>query len=409
MAVIQQDTAARQSQEEVLGWLRDEMARAATPQETHSPQFGPAILAVIPAYNEERFIGSLVLKLLRDFARVVVIDDGSVDETAQRAQQAGAIVVTHEVNSGKTAAVNTAFRVAHDLQARALVLLDGDGQHRPEDAIAVLGPVLAGIADMVVGSRYLGQHSETPVHRIIGQVALNALTNVSSGVPTTDSQSGLRAFSAQAIAVLAFSSHGFAVESEMQFAMQTQGLRVAEVPITVLYREPNKRNPFVHGMQVVNGIVRLVARQRPLLLFTGTGLLVIALGLSLGSYVALCYTDTHQLAIGYALLTVLLIVVGTVAAFFGLMMNSLTGLIGEVDHDLKMVGKEILPSPLALELGRRSRCGVQGGKLEELLRTEFSDPAVTTTPLGWRGGPAAAQVRGRSVINQVPPRLAVEE
>lgn len=299
--------------------------RAEPPRHDQGP-----VVAAIPAHNEARFIGSVVLSARRHVDLVLVIDDGSTDETIALAEAAGALVVRHERNRGKGAAVNTAFREARRHNAAALVLLDGDGQHRGDDIGPVLRPILADEADVVVGSRFLGIKSAIPAYRQLGQHALTAATNVSSGVRLTDSQSGFRAFSRAAIAALTFRGDGFSVESEMQFLIREHGLRPAEVPIGVVYEEPAKRNPVAHGLVVLHGIVRLISQGRPLLFFGGPGLLVLLLGIALGAYVVRIYDRTQTLAVGYAMITVLLTIVGVLAIFVGLMLNAMRAILQEL-------------------------------------------------------------------------------
>ncbi|MDA8219852.1 MAG: glycosyltransferase family 2 protein [Dehalococcoidales bacterium] len=285
------------------------------------------IVIVIPAYNEERFIGSVVLKALKFGDTVLVVDDGSSDETAEIAAAAGAIVVQHAVNSGKGVALRTAFRKARELGADVVVTLDADGQHLPEEMAMVAAPVLRGEADIVVGSRYLERTSEVPSHRIWGHAVFNLITNGASGVTVTDSQSGYRAFSAKALTALSFHSNGFSVESEMQFLARENGLRVAEVPITIRYRDKPKRNVIVHGLMVLNGILQLIGQHRPLLFFGVPGFISLLVGMLWGVWVVEIYRMTSTLAIGYALIAVFLSIVGVLALFTGVMLHSVRGLL----------------------------------------------------------------------------------
>jgi hypothetical protein len=105
----------------------------------------------------------------------------------------------------------------------------------------MIGPVLRGEADLVIGSRYLEHTCQVPRHRVLGHRFFNWLTRASSGVNATDSQSGFRAFSPQALSCAKFHSQGFSVESEMQFIAGRQALRVTEVPITIRYQDKAKR------------------------------------------------------------------------------------------------------------------------------------------------------------------------
>ncbi|PDV99089.1 glycosyltransferase family 2 protein [Candidatus Chloroploca asiatica] len=292
------------------------------------------VIALIPAYNEARFIGSLVLAVLPLVDMVIVVDDGSTDRTAELARRAGAVVVKHEFNQGKTTAVNTGFTHALQYDPAALVMLDGDGQHCATDIPAVLAPVLEDQADVVVGSRFLEVKNDIPIYRQFGQHGLNVVTNLTSGVSLSDTQSGFRAFSRTAIEQLSFRQSGFAIESEMQFLLRDHQLRVVEVPINVTYAEPPKRNPVSHGMQVINCILQLVGQSRPLLFFTSAGLLVLLVGFVLGSYIIHIYVDTNELAIGYGLITVICCVVGVLLIFAGIILHSTRGMLLDMQQSL---------------------------------------------------------------------------
>jgi glycosyltransferase involved in cell wall biosynthesis len=288
------------------------------------------IVALIPAYNEERFIGSVVLIAHKHAETVIVVDDGSSDATASIAEAAGATVIRHERNRGKGAALNTGFRSARALEPDVVITIDADGQHVPEEMMIVAMPVLDGSADIVVGSRYLEKKSNVPRHRIWGHAVFNFITSQAAGVALTDSQSGFRAFSPQAVAALAFHSAGFSVESEMQFLAHQHGLRVSEVPITIHYNDPPKRSVISHGLMVLNGIMRLVGQYRPLLFFATPGLLLLALGVVCGVLVANSYSQFQTLEVGYALIGVLCSLLGMLALFTAVILHSVRGLL--LDH-----------------------------------------------------------------------------
>ena len=288
---------------------------------------GPRVVAVIPAFNEERAIGSVVLKTLPMVDEVIVVDDGSMDGTADLAVRAGATVVRHEVNQGKGVALRTGFRHARERRPDAVVTIDADGQHRPSEIPAVAQPVLEGRADIVVGSRYLEPTSDVPLARIWGHRFFNFVTNRSSGVPVTDSQSGFRAFSARALENFTLMSNSFSVESEMQFVARERGLRMVEVPIVIRYDDPPKRNVIWHGLIVLNGIMRLIGQHHPLLFFSLPGLLILLMALGLGMYVVDRYTTYKELAVGYGLITVMLLIVGHITFFAGVILHSVRGLL----------------------------------------------------------------------------------
>jgi glycosyltransferase involved in cell wall biosynthesis len=284
-------------------------------------------VVIIPAYNEDRHIGSVVLKAHKFANHIIVVDDGSRDATAEIAKAAGAIVICHEENCGKGVALNTGFRHARELNPSVVVTLDADGQHIPEQIALVTAPVLKGQADIVVGSRYLEKKSRVPVERIWGHIAFNFFNSQLSGVPLTDSQSGFRAFSARAIHAISFNSNGFSVESEMQLLAQEHQLRMMEVPITILYDDPPKRSVIAHGLMVLTGILRLVGQYRPLLFFGVPGLLLLLIGLGGGGVALDMYQQAQIMALRYALVSVLFAMIGVVSLFAGIILHSVRGLL----------------------------------------------------------------------------------
>jgi glycosyltransferase involved in cell wall biosynthesis len=292
-------------------------------------------VVVIPAYNEERFIGSVVLKTKALVDTVIVVDDGSCDATAEIAEAAGALVVRHPVNRGKGVALNTGFLKARDLCPDVVVTMDGDWQHKPEELFTIANPILHNDADIVVGSRYLEKTSAVPLQRIIGHWGFTSLTNMISGVSLTDSQSGYRAFSQQALQTLDFSSTSFSVESEMQFLAKDHHLKVIEVPITIRYVDKPKRNVIAHGLTVFNGILRLVAQHRPLLYFSVPGILILLMGVFIGLGVIYNYNLYQTLAVGTALVAVLLFIIGFFAAFTGILLHTLRLMTQDIKEAIK--------------------------------------------------------------------------
>jgi glycosyltransferase involved in cell wall biosynthesis len=284
-------------------------------------------VAIIPAYDEERFIGTVVLKVRKFVDAVIVVDDGSTDGTAEVAEAAGAIVIRQEQNLGKGAALNTGFAEARKLSPQVAVVMDGDGQHRAGDIPTVVQPVLEGQADMVVGSRFRGQKSPMSFLRLLGMHGLTLASNVGSGLSVSDSQSGFRAFSRQAIEGISFRTQGFSVEAEMQFVAKQLGLKVVEVPISVGYEGAPKRSMVAQGLEVLNGILNLMGQHRPLLFFGVPGLAALLLGLWWGYHVVEIYRRAQQLAVGSALIAVLLCIVGTVSLSTGIILHSLRGLL----------------------------------------------------------------------------------
>jgi glycosyltransferase involved in cell wall biosynthesis len=299
----------------------------------HNPE-RDSIVAVIPAYNEERFIGSVVLCAFNFAATVIVVDDGSTDRTHEISAAAGADVIQHKQNLGKGAAINSGFKFARQKDAEVIVLLDGDGQHSPVFIPEIAAPILRGIADMVIGSRYLGLTNDIPLYRKIGQSAVTFLTNSASGTTASDSWSGYRAFSKQAVDCIFFREGGWGVDPEFQFQAREHGLEIVEIPIDAIYEEKAKRNPIPHGVRTVNAIVRMVSQHRPLMFFGITGMILLLGGLSTGFWVYERFRTVHVFPAGVALLSVLLIVVGILTLFTGITLNSIRALLVDFSRQI---------------------------------------------------------------------------
>jgi glycosyltransferase involved in cell wall biosynthesis len=298
------------------------------------PQTQPYVVAVVPAFNEERFIASVVLKT-RDYAnQVIVVDDGSSDRTAELARQAGAYVVQLGQNQGKAGALNAGFNVALRFKPTVIVCLDADAQHDPSEIPQVIQPVVSDEADVVIGSRFLEKKSAIPGWRKVGQHTLTAVTNLTSGLKISDSQSGYRAFSPGAVAILKFRTGGLSVESEMQFLLEDAGLRVTEVPISVMYQDGNKRNPIVHGLHVLDAILSLAARRRPLAFFSLPGVVLGFIGLMFGARVYLHMQQSKELLIGTALLTTLFIIGGILLGISGVLLHTFEHLVRRLREEM---------------------------------------------------------------------------
>lgn len=223
----------------------------------------PRVMIGIPAYNEQEHIAAVVRNASR-FGKVVVVDDGSQDLTAYRAQKAGATVIRFTRNHGKGAAAATLFEEARASRVDFLVLIDGDGEHDPTEIPSVLAPCMNGKADIVVGSRYLSIRNDIPRHQNVRQRMFNALTSFASGVRCSDSQSGFRAFNRRAIASIHFDETAFSVESEQQFEVKRNGLRIAEVPITCTYDTDASASPWHHYAVILYRLGAMTYRRRVL-------------------------------------------------------------------------------------------------------------------------------------------------
>jgi glycosyltransferase involved in cell wall biosynthesis len=280
----------------------------------------PFILVGIPAYNEEVAIGSIVLRSLKHADKAVVIDDCSLDSTGEVAKLAGATVLAHQDKGGKGTGIKDIFCYAKSVGADVLVLLDGDGQHNPDEIPDVIEPILRGEADMVIGSRFLKKSSKVPIYRRVGQEMLTIATNVTADTRITDSQSGFRAFSRKTFDCFTFHNQGMGIESEMLIEAANAGINIAEVNVNVRYDvDGSTYNPIVHGFSVMNYVIKLATRKKPILFFGLPGLLLLVVGL-VSIFVALdTFNATRNVAVGYVMLFLLCIMAGMLS-----LINALT-------------------------------------------------------------------------------------
>ena len=222
----------------------------------------PQRIIVIPAYNEERTIADVVRGAVKFADRVIVVDDGSRDESAKLAKDAGAVVVRHAVNRGVGAALGTGIEAAIRLGADSVVTMDADGQHFAEDAGKVFERLAQGDVEFVIGSRLKkgDQPGNMPVHRVIFNTIGNILTFFLFGVWVTDSQSGLRGLSRKAAHTIELRTNGMESLSEFLKEMKDKHWRMDEVPIKAIYTDysMSKGQNFFVGVKVA---IKLIFRR----------------------------------------------------------------------------------------------------------------------------------------------------
>jgi glycosyltransferase involved in cell wall biosynthesis len=288
----------------------------------------PVIIVGMPAYNEENYIGSVVLQARQFADEVVVVDDGSTDRTALVAGLAGATVVQHRQNSGYGATVQTVLAEAKKRNPDVLVLLDADGQHNPEEMSSLVNAISEG-SDVAVGSRRL-KNEAIPAYRKFGQKIISFFTRVLSGSTLSDTESGFRAFSRKALNVLEPKEKGMAISAETISEATAKGLRVAEVPISAIYtKDGSTLNPVKHGVGVLNRVLVMISERRPLLFFGLAGVISVALGIAAGIIVLRALLTINELAVGTAMVAMLLVTVGVLCIFAGLILNVLVKRISD--------------------------------------------------------------------------------
>lgn len=220
---------------------------------------------VLPAYNE----GKVIKKVIQDiqaegFKKIIVVDDGSTDNTYSEAKSTGVITLSHPINRGKGAATQTGIDACKLLDADIIVTMDSDGQHNPKDIKAMIEPIQKKEADVVIGSRFVGETNDIPKSRIMMNKVGNLVTYIFFGAMSSDSQSGFRAYSNKAANSVYSYIDRYEFESEMLGHIKAAKLKIKEVPIKVIYTEHslNKyKGDTVPAQNFSNGlkmIVRLI-------------------------------------------------------------------------------------------------------------------------------------------------------
>jgi len=195
------------------------------------------ISLVIPAYNEETTIGRVVRSAKDKASETIVVDDGSADSTAELARQAGAEVLTHFLNRGQGAALQTGIIYALNSGTDVIVTFDADSQFKASEIDGVLKPLLLGEVDVVLGSRFLNKKNQIPLaKKIILKLAV-WVTRFYTGLKISDTHNGFRAFSAKAARLIQIKQNGMAHASEIIEQIKKHGLKFREVPVTVEYSE----------------------------------------------------------------------------------------------------------------------------------------------------------------------------
>lgn len=286
---------------------------------SHSPK----VIVAIPAYNEEKYVGTIVLKARQYVSEVIVLDDGSTDKTGDVARLAGASVIRNEQNKGKGASIQMLLAEARKKKPDILVLMDADSQHNPDEIPTVIGPILDSF-DLVIGSRVL-QKGNIPYYRRIGQRVLSLFSRFLSGKGGIDSECGFRALSPKAIVELTLKQKGFAVETEMINVAKDKGLKITIAPVSAIYtKDSSTLNPMVHGLGVLTSIIIMISEKKPLIFFGMAGIVLLVLGTFAGARVLLMFATDMVIPIGTALISVLLLTIGALTVFTGIMLNILT-------------------------------------------------------------------------------------
>ena len=284
----------------------------------------------IPAYNEEKNIASIITKLKKITDSIIVCDDGSSDMTAEISKNLGATVISHKKNMGYGVAINSIFQKAKELNIDLLVTFDADGQHRVEDIQKVIEPIKNNVADLVIGSRFLDKKSNVPNYRKIGIKVITKITNASIKKKLTDSQSGFRAYNKQVLSQISPSDIGMGISTEILIKSSSKGLRIMEVPVTILYSgDTSTHNPVSHGTSVLLSTIKFTSIEHPLKFYGIPSVIFLIIGGIFTTLAIQYYIDVGRLNSNLTLIGGSTVLIGIILLICAILLYSLVSVVRE--------------------------------------------------------------------------------
>ena len=282
----------------------------------------------IPAYNEEKNIALIITKLKKITDSIIVCDDGSTDMTSDISKNLGAIVISHKKNMGYGGAINSIFQKSKEINSDLLVTFDADGQHRVEDIEKVIEPIKNNDADLVIGSRFLNKKSKVPNYRKIGIKVITQITNTSMKKKLTDSQSGFRAYNKQVLLQISPSDIGMGISTEILIKSSSKGLRIMEVPITILYSgNTSTHNPVSHGTSVLLSTIKFTSIEHPLKFYGIPSLVFLIIG-GMFTYLAVqYYVEIGRLSTNLTVIGAVTVLTGLVLLITAILLFSLVSVV----------------------------------------------------------------------------------
>jgi len=284
----------------------------------------------IPAYNEEKNIAAIIIKLKKITNSIIVCDDGSSDMTSEISKNLGAVVISHKKNMGYGAAINSIFQKSKEMNVDLLVTFDADGQHRVEDVEKVVEPIKNNVADLVIGSRFLDKKSDIPNYRKIGIKVITQVTNASIKKKLTDSQSGFRAYNQQVLSQISPSELGMGISTEILIKASSKGLRISEVPIKVIYSgDTSTHNPVSQGTSVLISTIKFTSIEHPLKFYGIPSLIFLVVGLIFTNSAINFYIEVGRLNTNLTLVGAGTILIGVVLLITAILLYSLISVVRE--------------------------------------------------------------------------------
>ena len=282
----------------------------------------------IPAFNEEKNIGKVIVTLKKITNDIIVCDDGSNDLTKEIAEGLGAKVISHTKNMGYGEAIKSIFNEAKKKEADILVTFDADGQHRPEDIMSLTKPIIDQQAEVVIGSRFLKNETNMPKYRKIGVKVLTKVTNMSIKENLTDSQSGLRAYQKKVLQNISLTDSGMGISTEILIKSHQKEFRIVEVPIQILYgKDTSTHNPVSHGTSVLLSTIKYTSIQHPLKFYGIPAIIFLLVGMSFMIWTFQIYAEETRVVTNIVLVGIGTLLLGAVLMISAILLYSLVSVV----------------------------------------------------------------------------------
>tara|TARA_B100000378_G_C17987918_1_gene392828 strand:- start:47 stop:940 length:894 start_codon:yes stop_codon:yes gene_type:complete len=292
--------------------------------------FGMKITVGIPAYNEEKNIAKIIVKLKKIADKIIVCNDGSTDLTSEIAENLGAIVINHAKNRGYGSGIKSILEKSKEIGSELLVTFDGDGQHRVEDIKKIIEPIEKNEIDLVIGSRFLNEEQKVPQYRKLGIKLITKITNANLKEKITDSQSGFRAYSKEVISKLKTSDMGMGVSTEILIKASSLNFKIGEVPITILYDgNTSTHNPVSHGTSVLLSTIKYISIEHPLKFYGIPSLIFFVIGLTFTFLSIQYYTEIGRLSTNLTLIGAGTILISVILIITTILLYSLVSVVRE--------------------------------------------------------------------------------
>jgi len=281
-----------------------------------SSDHGGKIIICIPAFNEGKTISDIVNKSKTYANEVIVYDDGSTDDTYEVAKSTGATVIRNLENKGYGVAIRSLFQAAREQGADVMVTLDSDGQHNPDQIPDLVEPILKQGFDLVIGSRFLKRDNKVkvPRYRSFGIKTITKLAQSASYSGISDSQSGFRAYSKNALSKINLFEDGMAVSTEILLRAKEKNLLSTEVPITISYdiKNTSTHNPITHGIGVLYSVFQFISLRHPLAFYGLPGIALLGFAAYFIKHALNLFSHTGYVSTNLILVSVGIAVVGVV-------------------------------------------------------------------------------------------------